>query len=148
MTLWLYTDELLNRQTIIFHSASLIWSILFNLSSLIGTNIIFKFFANIFSTIFIMLAIFNLILLAAARDDTERATWIVLLSLMTGPTSITSFTLILWMNYSLSDIEHLYYHLYFLYLIAIYRKTLCPVPLNDRDPFVFGRGTGQRVLVL
>ena len=29
-----------------------------------------------------------------------------------------------------------------------YRKILCPVPLNDRDPFSFVRwGTGQRVLV-
>ena len=29
-----------------------------------------------------------------------------------------------------------------------YRKTLCPVPpLNDRYPFNFERGTGQRVLV-
>ena len=31
--------------------------------------------------------------------------------------------------------------------ITVYRKTLCPVPLNDRDPFDFGWGTGQRVLV-
>ena len=26
-----------------------------------------------------------------------------------------------------------------------YRKTLFPVPLNDRDPFNFDRGTRQRV---
>ena len=32
-------------------------------------------------------------------------------------------------------------------IAGIYRKTLCPVPLNDRDPFDFDRETGQRVLV-
>ena len=95
----LNNEKLLTQQTLLFHLVCMIWSILYNASSTIGTHVIFRFFANIFCTIFIMLAIFNLLVFAYSNSETERAAYVVLLVLMTGPTSVTSFTLVLLMKY-------------------------------------------------
>ena len=112
----LYNEKLLTQQTLLFHLVCMIWSIVYNASSTIGTHVIFKFFANIFCTIFIMLAIFNLLVFAYSNSETERAAYVVLLVLMTGPTSVTSFTLVLLMKYGtliISSLDVASSYLYF-----------------------------------
>ena len=88
-------EGILSEEILLFHGVAMLWSILFHVSPTLWRSIIYKFFANIFWTIFIAFAILNIFMYLYAPNSEERLTWLVLIIFLTGPSAITSFTLLL-----------------------------------------------------
>ena len=83
-----------------FHSFILIWSIVYHLLPGIRTNFLYSFFAQTFSTLFLIASILNLIVIVMLND------WSVILYLeffiyFIGPAGLTSFALLLMINFNL-----------------------------------------------
>ena len=93
-------EKILSEEIILFHWVSILWSVLYYVSPTLWKSFIYRFFANIFSAIFIMFGIFNAFMYLSAQNYEERITWMILLITLTGPSALTSFTLLLLLTYS------------------------------------------------
>ena len=87
----------------LFHGLAAIWSILYLIMPSISANMIFKVFANLFSTVYTILGIATAFLYLNAESIEDQDILIWLWSFFTGSTSIVSFTLLVLMN--LENIE-------------------------------------------
>ena len=81
------------------HGISVILNGWYQYSNSFSENAIFKFLANIFCTIFIMLFIVNVFILMLPGPQSQVLYYLVLAFYVTGPAALASFTLILLMTY-------------------------------------------------
>ena len=83
---------------IAFHFLGFMWSFLYQIFPSLSTSLVFKLFAHLFSTVYMMVGIINTFFYINATFSRDKEFFLWLLVIFSGPTAIVSMTLLLLMN--------------------------------------------------